>query len=336
MKRWLITIALLAALVSSACTSGPARTGTFIDKQARSDLRIVTYNVNWDCLFPDDDPQNHKWRSIYRLDEFRRVIAALDPDIMCVQEINPARDPQQLADIFNETLPLKNGKGWHATIGSDNVTLSRYPLSMLADRTKPEGHKSQSLALVDLPDGRYDRDIYIMNQHFACCGGADKEAKRQQQADALANWMRDARTQGGFIDLPQGTPIVVLGDLNIVEGPRPVETLVTGDISDEATYGRDSPPDWDGTDNTDLHPLHNGIGPDDFTWRNDSDRFDPSRLDYVIYTDSVLLVVKKFILNTTTMSQAELDATGLRKLDVVLNPPGEFDHLPLVVDFRMP
>jgi hypothetical protein len=157
------------------------------------------------------------------------------------------------------------------------------------------------------------------------------------QSDALVNWMRDARTSGGQIDLPFGTPMMVLGDLNIVESPQPLQTLLDGNIINNATYGPDSPPDWDGTRNADAFPLHNTVGPEAWTWRNDLEPFAPGRLDYVTYTDSVLASPKRFVLNTVAMSDALLAATGLQRFDALLDNVGQnYDHLPVVVDFRSP
>jgi hypothetical protein len=145
--------------------------------------------------------------------------------------------------------------------------------------------------------------------------------------------MRDARSPGEFIDLPAGTPMAVVGDLNVVQTLDPLNTLLTGDIVNESFYGQDSPPDWDGTDLADAHPVHNGAGTTDYTYR--SSGFSPSRLDYVLYTDSVVDVAHSFVLNTVSMSAAERAATGLLQYDVTLTT-STYDHLPLVVDFRFP
>jgi len=314
----------------SAC----AQTGTFIDRQLPSDVRVVTYNVNWDSIFPDNDPNNHSFRSFNMVQEFRRVIAALDPDVMCLQEINSSRNPQDVADIFDAVLPLGGGAGWQATIGYSNVIVSRYPLTMLASDTVPQGQRAQAMALVDLPNAAFSVDLYLINEHYKCCGGSNNDNKRQKQSDAVVNWMRDARTPGESIDLPPDTPIIVLGDLNMVGSLGPLDTLLCGNILDNGTYGPDSPPDWDTSCDTDLHPLHNVAGPADYTWRDDNSSFNPGRLDYIIFTDTVLTPANRFILNTTTMSAAELSATGLQTFDVVVAPPGDFDHLPLVVDLR--
>jgi hypothetical protein len=131
----------------------------------------------------------------------------------------------------------------------------------------------------------------------------------------------------------------VVGDLNIVGSLGPLNTLLTGDIfdDDEDAYGPDSPPDWDGSGLADAHPLHNGVGPADYTWRNDFGSFDPGRLDYILYTDSVASLTKKFVLNTVQMTGEQLAATGLQVFDITKDQEGfHYDHLPVVADFRLP
>lgn len=312
-----------------------AQTGTFLDRVQASDLRIADYNVNWDSIFPDNDAHNSSLRCCNKVNAFRRLIAAISPDVMCLQEIESAHPLSEITAIFDAALPLAGGAHWQAARGYSNVTVSRWALSLTATQTVPPGDLPQCMALVDLPNANFAKDLYLINEHYKCCGGTINDNRRQKQSDALVNWMRDARTAGGSITLPGGTPIIILGDLNIVGSVNPLNTLICGDISDNAAYGPDSPPDWDGTCDADAHPLHNVVGPADYTWRDDSSGYPPSRLDYIIHTDSQLTVAKKFVLNTTAMSAGELAATGLQADDVVLVPPGDFDHLPLVIDYRL-
>ena len=303
-----------------------AATGTFVDRFAPSDVRIVSYNIGNDSIFPSVDATLAA--------KFERVVNALDPDILNLQEIynHSAAD---VVNLMNGIAPLSGGGSWQAQQGFDNVIVSRFPLTMKRTEPVPAGDREVAIALVDLPDAEYGVDFYVMNNHYKCCGSGDPQ--RQRQSDALVNWMRDARSPGGSVDLPEGTPMFVLGDLNIVGGPDPLDTLLTGDIADESTYGADSPPDWDGTTLVDAHPLHNGTGPDDYTWRNDFSVFDPGRLDFVLYTDSVVDLQNRFLLNTVAMSGQELAATGLAEFDIVQDDiPAVFDHLPVVADFRLP
>jgi endonuclease/exonuclease/phosphatase family metal-dependent hydrolase len=312
-----------------------ANTGTFLDRQRRIDLRVVSYNVLFETIFPEEN--------MAQADKFERVVQALDPDVLNLQEIR-THSAADVVTLLNGIAPLPGGATWYAHQGDDNIIASKYPLSLTATNTVPP-KDGTSIALVDLPDDRFDKDLYVMNNHFTCCTQMNppvpldaNEASRQSQADALVNWMRDARTPGGNIDLPQDTPMLVVGDLNIVMDPDvydPLGTLLSGDIFFEAGFGSDSPPDWDGTPLADSHPLHNATGPNDYTWRDDTLIFDPGRLDYILYTDSVLKEVHKFVLNTVDMTPEERLATGLLELDITVDQVGlSYDHLPIVVDFR--
>jgi hypothetical protein len=170
-----------------------------------------------------------------------------------------------------------------------------------------------------------------MNNHYKCCTGFDYS--RQTQSDALVNWMRDARNPGEYVNIPTNTPMAVVGDLNIVDAPDPLTNLISGYIVNEATYGSDSPPDWDGAALADARPVHNASGTTDWTYR--SGGFSPSRLDFVLYTDSVLDIGKRFVLNTVAMTTAQRSATGLQQYDTTVTT-SNYDHLPVVVDFRFP
>ena len=170
-----------------------------------------------------------------------------------------------------------------------------------------------------------------MGVHLKCCEDPGDEEKRQESADAIANWLGDLRTVSGKIDLPQDTPMVVLGDMNFYdEGDQPELTILTGDIQNEDDYGPDIKGDWDGSDLIDPIPTDPITG-DTWTlwgWESRADRF--------MVTDSVLNIGNAYILNTTKLPQDELDANGLEEYDTANIPTSTSDHLPVVVDFRDP
>jgi hypothetical protein len=107
-----------------------------------------------------------------------------------------------------------------------------------------------------------------------------------------------------------------------------VDTLLYGDIVNADRFGADFDPDWDNTPLTDLLPRHTETR-HTFTWRDDRTSFSPGRLDYFIFTDSVLGVAKYYILDTTEMSEDKLAEYGLEAGDSL----AASDHLTLVVDF---
>ena len=90
-----MAVALMLLQPSLVLPPAFGQTGTFVDRQSPNDLRILCYNINWDSIFEDGDPDNHEWREFDMSDQFVRVIQAVNPDITCLQEINwdrPAQD----------------------------------------------------------------------------------------------------------------------------------------------------------------------------------------------------------------------------------------------------
>lgn len=310
----------------------------FLEKTSSEHIRVMSFNVSWDSIFPDDDPQNDQWRLNSSGAAFERILKAIEPDIICLQEINPVRDPQQVGDLLDAALPLDNNQKWQTYSGQDNVIAARFKLDMKADKLIQSGSITDfghAMALVDLPDTDYKNDLYLICAHFQAQGGPEKVQARQEHADAIIAWLGDSKTPGGEIDLPFGTPIVVLGDFNVydTDPAHHLKTLLSGDIEDEDKYGQDIMPDWDETGLTDALPYHNGEGEDVYTWRDDTQEFNPGALDRILYTDSVILIENAFVLNTEVIPEKELEATGLKAGDGILDPEtGRYDHLPLAVD----
>lgn len=302
----------------------------------------MSFNVGWDSIFLDDDPLNDEWRSDSKPLEFVRIVKAVAPDVVCLQEISPGRDPQQVEAILNASLPLGDGKTWRAHSGRDNVIAARFGLLMRAEGAAGralDGGRGHARALVDLPDADYPVDLYLVCAHFKSKGGKANIEARQRQADVVIEWISDVKTAGGEIDLPAGTPIIILGDLNVydTDPAHHLTTLITGDVVNEDQYGPDLAPDWDDTDLADAMPRHNATGEDLYTWRDDTQAFNPGLLDRILFTDSVISLDHAFVLNTTIMTEDELAAAGLEAGDVMLDPQtGRYDHLPLVVDIAFP
>ncbi len=288
-------------------------------------------------------------------EEFVRVIAAINPDVIAFQEIAISGTPAAVETAIQSRLESYfPGETWavHAGISDGfirNALASRYPLSLgITDTTPASEVRGVTAALVDLPDGVFGAtDFYVMDVHFKSFGTQTDHMRRQKHADAIVNWIRDARINGCLvcplgdqIDLPGGTPMLVVGDMNLgyLDGGdyapyHPTQTLRTGDIYDEATYGPDSSPDWDATESGDAAPYDHNTA-DCHTQPGDTT--DPtSRLDRFIYTDSVLHAANRFVLSTLTMSPSALATAGLQANDTVRNTNGAPDHLPVVVDFAL-
>lgn len=314
---------------------------TFLDKPAPEHIRLMDYAISWDSIFPDNDHLNHERREANMVNEFERIIKSIQPDIACLQEINPVRDPSNVSMIFDTVLPLENGDVWQGVGVRDNFIISKYPL-------KTEGvelyivpgsvdEMKQAAALVDLPNAVYgNTDLYVICVHFRSAGREVDRTQRQNQADTIMRQIKDLKSPGDYIDLRSNTPVVIAGDLNVfyTEEAYHLNTLLTGDIVSENLYGADEKPDWDMSNYTDVRPSHNNEGEIFYTYRSDLIAVDPGILDRVIYSDSVMEVSNSFVLDTSTLSADMREQYGLYTGDVAVNLKiGQFLHYPLVVDF---
>jgi endonuclease/exonuclease/phosphatase family metal-dependent hydrolase len=327
LSRALIAVAL-GGLVGAASAFNPAA-GDF-EKPAANLLRVMSWNVHNNFIYTAADDGRYS-----------RVIKAVKPDVIAFQEMEYSLTATQISDRMETYFPgttwyVYRGKtdGTVEGVSNRNVIVSKYPLSMTRQDTVPgSAIRGVACALIDLPNATFTKDLYMMDVHFKAGGEISDQNARQKHADAVINWMRDARTAGGNINLPSGTPMLLVGDTNIMKrgeaAPNhPDKTLREGVILDTGTFGPSSKPDWDGSDNGDAAPYdHTNAEP----YTHGSGNPD-TRIDRFYYTDSVMHAPSKFIVNTQTMSAAARSAAGgLQATDT----SGASDHLPCVVDFAM-
>ncbi|MCB9850930.1 MAG: hypothetical protein H6817_09540 [Phycisphaerales bacterium] len=326
--QWLAVVG--AALFASQAFAFDPLAGDFTREDPR-DIRVMAYNHHGDFI---DNPSADA--------EFNRIFVAIDPDIICMEEFPSNITAGTIAFRLNSIMPI-GGNGWQIHLGllagTRTVIASRFPLLLKRTDTIPASStRGVTLALADLPDADYAVDVYLLGVHLKCCGnpGGSEDDSRQDSADAMANWMGDARgvsrPSGNNIVLPADTPMIALGDFNLVGGPQPEDTIVTGDIQSTGQYGSDVKGDWDNSNLTNLMPVDPFTG-DTFTWQGSSS-FPPSALDRMFYTDSVVTIANSFVLNTDTMSATALSVAGLQAGDTL--PSNTSDHLPIVADLRLP
>ena len=274
----------------------------------KTGTRLVTYNtLNTGILEPDRQPK------------FQRIIQALDPDIIALQEHS---EWNEIGDIISSWFP--EDTWYQGYTFRDLVVLSKYPIINQANLISSE-RTMCALLQTDDPINPY---LLILNSHFSCC---DNDDDRQEQVDELVQVLREWRlNDNGPFDLPEGTPMFHVGDFNFVGYREQIETVTAGNIQDEGNYGSDFPLDWDGTAITDLfsRQTHKRMA---YTWRSDGSSFNPGKLDYVLYTNSNLSILNHFVLNTLAMPDSVLNEWELEAEDT--NEAS--DHLPRIVDFMV-
>lgn len=282
-----------------------------VDKGNTDHIRIIAYNVHRDDIM---DGQKQPY--------FKSLVSTLNPDIIGYSECNQTT-AAQIKTLMDSWIPLGTNDGWYVAkkSGSGQITASKWPISIewtTLSRQYP--------VLIDLPE-KYGKDLLFNNAHLNCC---QADAARQAQSDAFASFVLDAKKPGGDIELPEGTPIVMGGDLNLVGFAQQLNTLTKGEIQNTATYGSGGALDWDGTDLTDENYLQTDLNMN-YTWRNDNSAFPPGKLDFIIYTDAVLKAEKSFIVQTEVMSDARLKQYGWTKSTTGTAS----DHFPVVTDFSI-
>ncbi|MFQ6608451.1 MAG: endonuclease/exonuclease/phosphatase family protein [Fidelibacterota bacterium] len=280
---------------------------TPLERSEPNQIRLMTYNILSNGFFDED-------RQAY----FDRIIPALNPDILAVQEA--LGEKEEIATLMTEWIP---GVWYVSGEWGGNYVISRFPI--LEETVLTSSWRSMAVLLDTEAD--YGINTLIINSHFSCCGANEE---RQQQVDELMGlmreWMKPDNSTGPFY-LEMDTPIFHVGDFNFVGYHQQLVTLIEGDILDENIYGEDFGPDWDGSPITDLFSHHTGIRMG-YTWRNDGSSFSPGKLDYILYSDSRVSLDKHFVLNTMAMSSEELIQYGLEEWDIYLAS----DHMPRVVD----
>ena len=280
------------------------------DKRDETDIRLVTHNV-WSSSLLDPNYE------VY----FQRIYQTLDPDIVALQEMY--ENTNQLHSLFNDWFPDEQ---WYVSSQfRDNIIISKYPVLEEDYFTSSE---RTMVALLNTDD-ELGSDLIIFNSHLACC---DNDESRQYDADEfVSNWRDWRENDNGPFTLTEGTPFVYVGDFNLVGYRQQLTTFTEGDIEDENTFGDDYSLDWDNTSIADLFSRHSHIRMG-YTWRRDNSSFSPGKLDYVLYTDSVLDTSKHFVFNTLTMDSASLAEYGLEAMDSY----NSSDHSPRVLDIKIP
>lgn len=275
-----------------------------------SHIRVGCYNVENDGLFDGGT----------RDQALDRMFDAADADVWVITEVWNHEAADVVAKL-QQYRPSGPGQSWHAVKQDDgDVIVSRFPI--VQSWAIFPGHRL-SAALLDLSPVS-EKDLLVVANHWRCCTADDL---RQEEADALVAFLRDARTPGGVITLAQDTPMIAMGDFNLVGWAQQLVTLQSGDIVDNGTWGVDSPPDWDGSALDDVLSRHIDARLV-YTWRNDGGSFYPGRLDWIFYTGSAASVGNHFVLETRTMKPATLTALGLQAGDT----PTASDHAPHVAD----
>ena len=291
-------------------------------------LRVVSWNVLFGNL-------------IHERERAGKILAALDPDILLLQELEDEQDPREIADMLNATLGSEPAP-WNAVASPIGSGLR----SMAAARGGVHLPAAGTIARLDDPT-RFLRAavlgvptehgmLIVASVHLRCCGGPGDEADLQRMAEALSlghaidgivNEM-EARQRQLQRSLEQPMPaasgigvagMIIGGDLNLVGSAAPLTILA----ENRAAFGGRGV----STTLVAADPLHLD-GSSNATWSDKEKSFTPGRLDYLLYSPSTLAMRNAFILDTARVDPGALQLRALSSGDTA----GVSDHAPLVLD----
>jgi len=260
---------------------------------------LATRLVSWNVLraSPMSEPE-----------PFARVLRALEPDIVLVQEWDGV-DSEGLAAWFEAHV----GGAWNAIAKPEQGVGIVARGEILATDTGdyvPIRGEEWPVRYVGATVRTAWRDTAVASVHLKCCGsnGSPEDERRLSEAKII-NTVFEQLVPG-----PRATRVIG-GDLNLVGSRPPIDRLRAKLDADGSA----------------LEPVETIVLGDNaiYTWRNPDSSFSPGRLDYVLYSDANAMVVGAFVLDTGRLSEDALAALGLRRGDT-----GASDHLPVVVDLR--
>lgn len=278
---------------------------------ARGDtpLRVVAWNVLQGGPFGDPD----------RADDGRAVLAALEPDVLLLQEVWRIDDlPNRVRAICGPDWTVVESGGVAVATNLPMTPLDLAPLSDDADQRGDSWANRRNLfAGVDTPVG----PIVVVSSHWTCCGRAGSVEDLERMDDALhalkaihrlraggveGEWNPRTRTRPIVKPVPdrfQHAPLIIAGDYNLVGSRAPLDMLLTTGLVELVPRQTD-----DNTAATWRDPREEHGAPDD--WQPGG--FPTGRLDFAVVTPDVP-VARTFI--------ADLGEPTLLS-----------DHLPVVVD----
>jgi len=290
-----VTISETAPFTINLGATGEPRLAEAPPFRSAGEVRVVTWNVFKGRMFSDPEP-------------FARVLRALNPDIIALQEAGDATTRRQLADWLEEHVP--SARGWDVSVepGCDTAIASKLSGLTLDLADGPDAKPVAATALL-AADGR--RRAAVVSVHLKCCGrvGDGRDRNRIAEAAEIHRSLRKIR----YTDNPSA--IIVLGDFNLVGSREPLDTVALGN-------------DLDGSDLIDLAPVVWG-GSTTSTWRDREQYFPPGRLDFILVSDSTTTPTRSFAFDSALLSDSALSGMGLQRTDTSVS-----DHLPVVADLR--
>jgi hypothetical protein len=329
---------LLPALYTFRSTPGPdpvpPTLAGFDPPTDPATFRVATWNVGEGSF---RSPGDHA-----------RILAAVRPDVILLDEVYDGISDEELADFFaspglaalgewswtvsvgggrQKTLVAARGRAVRPLLTMREVAYAPGALEALKVQVPEPFHRaldyearvnmSATGAAVEVVPGA--SVVFVpVDLQSAGYDGSPQDVLRLLQAQTLGRHIRGLVETRGSFD-PAGTyRLVVAGDLNLVGSRAPLDVLLNG---------RGSP--FGALVTAHLPRLDDGTP---ITWRGrHPNPFAPGRLDYTLYSGETLEQVGGFTFSTDFLTERQLAEVGLERP----TSASTSDHLVMVTDLRL-
>ncbi len=268
-------------------------------------LRIMSWNAD-KSLF--DNPER-----------FVRVLAAIDPDVILLQELTDRDSAAQLELLLNRPRPAEGLNKWTVAFGAGGGNLrcavaSKLPLQAAEPfQLLPYPFwRDQSLRVAGAVIETANKRLLCVSIHLRCCGraGGREDFIRGLEAEVIRERLQAMVERDSF------DGVIVAGDFNLVGSRRPLDLLtsrldITGlSLIEAEPYQLDS--------------LSNA------TWSDRKQPLVPGRLDYLLFSNNAVALRSTFVLDARDLDPDALHRLGLRSDDTA----SASDHFPVVADVQ--
>ena len=269
-------------------------------------IRMMSWNAASGALIRNPEP-------------FVRVLAAINPDVIFLQELTERSSASQLESFLNQRLSSETSNEWTVIFGEGGGNLrcavaSKLPLELAEpfEVLPYPDWPDRSLRVAGAVITTANRRLLCVSVHFRCCGGigSQQDFIRILEAETIREELRKL-TESGSID-----GVIVAGDLNLVGSRRPLDLLTTRLALTDLSLIEAEPYQLDSLSNA--------------TWSDRKQPFVPGRLDYLLFSQRTLAAPSSFVFDTHDLSPPTLRRLGLRTDDT----GSASDHFPVVVDVQ--
>lgn len=273
-----------------------------IDLPARPEGAVRVVSMNVERSAPDRDEHRA---------QFQRLFRALDADVYLLQEWE-APSPSHIAGWF--TAMVSPTESWWVLTSGESIAsgggcaiVSRHALEPAVAGVSSDQRPVRFIAgVASTPAGA----MLLGSTHLKSRGGLNspEDERRMDEARAIHAALDAYSTAKG---LP---PVRVLaGDFNLVGSRTPLSLAGASLDADASNLGIVETP-----------VLGDRVIT---TWLAQGNEFSPSRLDYLLVSDSAVRALNAFVLDTRRLSDESLARIGLDRTDSLAS-----DHMPVVVD----